>query len=170
MNAPQRIVATLKVSTAFVARSEAAQAVLLGAVMNHFRLAIPSFAALALVVFAGCSSTVAMTPATTVPFAKGEIDPSFEDNGNGSMTLAVEHLGEPAKLASGATTYVVWIQPEKDDATWQNVGALKVDSEYSGEHTFSTTFPEFKVSVTAEQAADVLKPEGPVVLTAAVSK
>jgi hypothetical protein len=170
VNAPQRSVASEKGWTTFALDFEAAHALRWGAVMNHFRLAIPSFAALALVAFAGCSSTVAMTPATTVPFAKGEIDPSFEDNGNGSMTLAVEHLGEPAKLASGATTYVVWIQPEKDDATWQNVGALQVDSEYSGEHTFSTTFPEFKVSVTAEQAADVLKPEGPVVLTAAVSK
>jgi hypothetical protein len=118
----------------------------------------------------GCSSTVALTPASNVPFAVGELDPSFEDNGNGSMKVRVEHLGDPAKLASAATTYVIWIKPDADDAKWQNVGALKVDDDLSGEHTFQTTFPEFAVQLTAESAADALEPGGPVVLSGSVAK
>lgn len=117
----------------------------------------------------GCSSTVVMTPAANVPFAHGEVDPSFEDNGNGTITVRVAHLGDPAKLASGATTYVVWIQPDKDDAPLQNVGALKVDDDFEGELTITTTFRQFAISVTPESAADVTKPEGTPVLTASVS-
>ncbi len=117
---------------------------------------------------AGCSSVVAMTPSAAVPFAQGEVDPSFEDNGNGSITLDVKHLGDPAKLSSGATVYVVWLQPKKDGASLQNMGALQVDDDFEGSLTFTTTFREFSVSITPEPAADVAKPSAKPVLTAAV--
>lgn len=120
----------------------------------------------------GCSSNIVMAPSSAVPFAHGEIEPTFEENGNGSMTLNVQHLGDPAKLASGATTYVVWIQPVKDkeEPPWQNVGALQVDEDYSGDLTFSTTFTTFRVAVTAESTADISKQEGLTVLSGKVSK
>ncbi|MBL9024886.1 MAG: hypothetical protein JNL21_22000 [Myxococcales bacterium] len=134
-----------------------------------FRFTSLSSALLASLALIGCSSTVTMTPAASVPFAQGEVDPSFEDNGNGSITVRVAHLGDPAKLASGATTYVVWIQPDKEDAPLQNVGALKVDDDFEGELTITTTFRNFAISVTPESAADVTKPSGAPVLTASVS-
>jgi hypothetical protein len=119
----------------------------------------------------GCGSTFAMAPDAAVPFAKGEVDAAFEENGNGKMTVRVEHLGEPAKLNPSATVYVVWIHPktEKNDVKAQNVGALKVDSDYSGELEFTTTFKNFDISITPESAADVTTPSGRDVLKATVS-
>lgn len=119
----------------------------------------------------GCATTFSMTPDASVPFAKGEIDAgSVADDGNAKYTLSVEHLGDPAKLNPSATVYVVWLQPKgKEGATVQNMGALKVDSDYSGEHAFSSPFKSFDISVTPEVSADVTKPSGRDVLKASVS-
>lgn len=113
----------------------------------------------------GCSSTTVMTPDSSVPFAQGEVDASFEDNGNNSFTLSVKHLGDPAKLASAATTYVVWIVPKKDEEKPQNIGALKVDDDYNGELEFKTPHKAFAILVTPETAADVTAPSGRNVLS-----
>lgn len=126
--------------------------------------------ACALLLTAGCSQTVVLTPDSSVPFAHGELDPSFEDNGNGEMTISVQHLGEPNKLSANATVYVVWVQPKADDAPIQNVGVLAVDESYAGELTFKTSFQSFQVMVTPEAAATVTKPEGKAVLTGTVAK
>ena len=75
--------------------------------------------------------------------------------------VKVDHLGDPAKLNSSATVYVVWVMPKgKEDANIQNMGAIKVDSDYSGEHAFNTTFKAFEVTITPEPSADVTKPSG----------
>ncbi|MBL8740401.1 MAG: hypothetical protein JNK04_04885 [Myxococcales bacterium] len=129
-----------------------------------------TFATALVLTSTGCSQTVILTPDASVPFAHGELDPSFEDNGNGEMTLRVEHLGEPNKLSSNATVYVVWVQPKAEDAPIQNVGVLSVDDSYAGELTFKTSFQSFVVSVTPEAAATVTKPEGKAVLTGTVAK
>ena len=116
-------------------------------------------------------TTFAMAPDASVPFAKGEVDASFEENGNGKMTVSVEHLGEPAKLNPSATTYVVWIKPktEKGDSKAQNVGALKVDDSYSGSLEFTTSFKTFDITITPEPSADVTTPSGRDVLKASIS-
>jgi hypothetical protein len=104
-----------------------------------------------------------------VPFAKGTIDATFQKGGNGKFLLKVEHLGPPAKLNPSATVYVVWIKPRgKDDAKLTNVGALKVNDDYSGELEFMTPFEAFDVTVTPEKAADVTDPEGRDILKATV--
>ncbi len=123
-----------------------------------------------MLLLAGCSHTIVLTPDASVPFAQGELDPSFEDNGNGEMTLTVQHLGAPNKLSSDATVYVVWVQPKADDAPIQNVGVLTIDDSLAGELTFKTSFQSFQVSVTPEAAATVTKPEGKAVLTGSVAK
>jgi hypothetical protein len=119
---------------------------------------------------AGCGSSIAMTPDSTVPFAVGAIDVVAGDgaNGNGSFTVRVEHLGDPGKLDASATTYIVWIKPNKDDAKETNMGALAVDSSQSGQVTFTTPFKEFEVTLTAEPATDAAAPSGRVLLKAGV--
>ncbi|HTJ82681.1 MAG TPA: hypothetical protein VL400_13250 [Polyangiaceae bacterium] len=119
---------------------------------------------------AACGNTFAMAPDASVPFATGEVDASFEDNGNGKMTVSVEHLGDPSKLSPSATTYVVWIKPKKEGAAIQNVGALKVDDSYSGELEFSTTQTAFDITITPEASADVTDPKGRDVLRATITK
>ena len=116
-----------------------------------------------------CGTTFPMTPDASVPFAQGEVDGSFEDNGNGSFTIKINHLGEPAKISGGATVYVVWVKPKKEGSAPQNMGAIKPDADQQGELLFSTTFREFEVFVTPETAADALKPEGRVLLRAEIS-
>jgi hypothetical protein len=118
----------------------------------------------------GCGSAIVMTPDSTVPFALGEIDVVAGDgpNGNGSYTVRVEHLGDPGKLDASATTYIVWIKTNKDDAKETNMGALSVDSSQSGKVSFTTPFKEFEVTVTAEPATDAAQPSGRVLLKAEV--
>lgn len=138
--------------------------------MNRFRL----FASLGFSIFLfigplGCGSTFPLMPDSSVPFTEGEVDPSFKDDGNGSIVVKVKHLGDPAKIASGAKAYVVWIVPNKENAEPQNVGALKVSSDQDGELTFSTTFRAFTIMITPESAVDVTKPTGRTVLKGHVS-
>jgi len=122
------------------------------------------------VVLAACGNTFAMAPDASVPFAIGSVDASFEDNGNGTMTVSVEHLGDPSKLNPSATTYVVWIKPKKEGAAVQNVGALKVDDSYSGELEFTTTQTSFDITITPEASAEVTEPKGRDVLKATIAK
>jgi len=125
----------------------------------------------ALAALAGCGTTFAMAPDSSVPFAKGEVDASFEKDGNGKMKVKVEHLGEPAKLNPAATTYIVWVRPktDKSDTKPQNMGALKVDSDYSGSIEFNTSFKDFDITITPEPAADVTTPSGRDVLKATIT-
>jgi len=117
----------------------------------------------------GCSSTIPLVADASVPFTEGQVDPSFKDNGNGTITVKVKHLGDPTKIASGAKGYVVWILPKKDGAEPQNVGVLKVDDDQSGELTFTTAFHAFAVMITPETAVDAMKPSGLVLLKGNVS-
>ncbi len=127
---------------------------------------------LALLALPACGgSTFAMVPDTAAVFAKGEVSvDSLSDDGNGKYTVKVEHLGDPAKLNSSATVYVVWMMPKgKEDANIQNMGAIKVDSDYSGEHDFNSTFKAFELTITPEPSADVTKPSGRDILKTSVA-
>ena len=131
--------------------------------MVNFKSLGRCFFALALFALPACGgATSAMVPDREAVFAKGEVSVnSVSDDGNGSYVVKVDHLGDPAKLNSSATVYVVWVMPKgKEDANIQNMGAIKVDSDYSGEHAFNTTFKAFEVTITPEPSADVTKPSG----------
>ncbi len=118
---------------------------------------------------AGCNGTTyPMTADATVPFAVGEVDVRVAKDGNGKFQIDVEHLGDPAKLSPLAKTYVVWVQPKKQDARVQNVGSISPDRRYTGRHTFTSTFKEFDVKITPEPRADALEPSGRDVLKATI--
>src|SRR5262249_22553887 len=118
----------------------------------------------------GCATTYVMASDPAVPFAKGEVDATFEQNGNGRMVVKVEHLGEAGRLDPSATTYVVWIRPEAADAPKVvNVGALRVDQDYRGELEFTTAYKKFEVMITPEKRGDVSEPTGRHVLQAKIT-
>lgn len=117
----------------------------------------------------GCSSSIPLAADPTVPFTQGEVDASFEEGGNGTITVHVHHLGDPAKLAPTAKSYVVWILPKKEGAEPQNVGALEVNGDQEGELTFTTPFRSFTLTVTPEAAPDAQKPTGRDVLKGVIS-
>ncbi len=128
-------------------------------------------AALSASALAGCGTTFAMKPDPSVPFAVGQVDASFEKDGNGTMKVKVQHLGDPGKLNPSATTYVVWIKPhsDKQDVKPQNMGSIKVDSDESGSIQFNTTFKGFDITITPEPAPDVTTPSGRDILMASIS-
>jgi hypothetical protein len=127
---------------------------------------VPSLRSLALglgLLLSACGgATFAMVPAQEVVFAKGHVDVvSVSDAGNGTFKVHVDHLGDPAKLNPSATVYVVWLMPKgKEDATIQNMGAIKVDDEFTGDLEFNSSFKAFEVTVTPEASADLAKPTG----------
>lgn len=121
---------------------------------------------------AGCGTTFAMTRGDSVPGARGEIDASFEKEGNSKMKLKVQHLPAASELNPQATTYVVWVKPKNDkaDTKAQNVGTLKVDpKDLDGELEFTTAYRTFEITVTPEASGDVTTPSGRDVLKASIS-
>ena len=88
------------------------------------------------------------------------------DNDNTVVRVRVKHLAPPYRVASDATTYVVWIQPAGAPA--QVVGALKVDDDLSGTLDFVTPQRVFHLVVTPEAQASAAKPAHEPVFTADV--
>lgn len=120
----------------------------------------------------GCGTTFAMTRGDSVPGARGEVDASFEKEGNSKMKIKVQHLPAASELNPQATTYVVWVKPKNDkaDTKVQNVGTLLVDAkDLDGELEFTTAFRTFDLTVTPEASGDVTVPTGRDVLKATIS-
>ena len=65
--------------------------------------------------------------------AQGNVETTTTQNGNTALTVQVKHLAPPEKVASGASTYVVWATPMDANAEAQNLGALTVDTDRTGE-------------------------------------
>ena len=118
---------------------------------------------LSLVGIVGCSSAIAMTPDSTVPFAVGQIDVVAGDgaNGNGSYTVRVEHLGDPGKLDARRRTYSCG-SSRQGRRQGDEHGPLSVDSSQSAMSP-STAFKEFEVSAP-QSATDAAAPSGRIVL------
>jgi hypothetical protein len=120
---------------------------------------------------AGCGpTTFQMAADPTVVGAMGEVDASFEKDGNNKMKVKVQHLAAPNKLNASATTYVVWVKPRtKDDVKPHPVGVLKVNSDEEGSLEFSTPTNQFDITITPESSSDVTEPSGRDVLKATIS-
>ena len=114
----------------------------------------------------GNAQSVPMTTqASGIPAAQGAIKMREGKNDNKQLVVQVEHLAPPAKIADGATTYVVWAQPEGVKQP-QNIGALKVDNKLKGSLTTVLPYDSFKVFITAEPTPSVTEPSGKTLLAA----
>src|SRR4051812_16873863 len=111
---------------------------------------------------AGCgmmgssSKGTTMHAASNVPSATGEVSTKREEN-NMKLSVKVEHMAPPEKVAQGATTYVVWAEPASGGPP-QNLGSLKVGEERSAKLETVTAARDMKIIVTPEQAPGVSKP------------
>jgi hypothetical protein len=99
--------------------------------------------------------------------AKGEVRTIDSSNDNKRVWVKIEHLAPPEKVADGATTYVVWAQPE-GGATPQNIGALKVDDELEGSLMTVVPYDNFRLFITPEPSAQVTEPSGEEILAASL--
>ena len=107
----------------------------------------------------GGNSEVNLSTSPSMPASEGSARFSVSKNDNTLIDLRVKHLAHPEKLTPPASSYVVWIQANKDAAP-QNVGALKVDSDLNGAITAETALHSFGLFVTAEGAGQVQTPTG----------
>lgn len=101
---------------------------------------------------------VEMKTSSTVPAAEGRAILEHDRNKNVQVTLEVRHLAKPQSLAPAKGTYVVWIQPEGQEAN--NVGVLRVNDELKGDFRTTTPYKKFDLFVTAEDSPTVSTPSG----------
>jgi hypothetical protein len=116
----------------------------------------------------GGSSQQALGPAPENTSGEGTVQAKADTNGNTMVQVQVKRLSAPARVSSDATVYVVWIKAPTGDI--QNVGALNLDSDYTG--TLNTTSPHkaFTLTVTPEPSAAMNAPTHKVVFSADVKR
>ena len=132
---------------------------------------------------AGCammhssSSTVALHSSDRTPAATGEIRAVPAPNGNTNVTITVDHLAPPDRIAPDATTYVAWIVPKGDsvhDSTGtampNNAGQIRLGSDLHGELQVVTPYKDFQVVITPERTAALQQPTAAPVLSANVDR
>lgn len=132
-------------------------------------VAMPTLAVLA-VMQIGCATTPRQTmhSAVGVPASEGTVSAAKGDNDNTIVNVQVKHLAPPAKVASDATVYVVWIQPL--DGTMQNVGAMVLDADLVGTLNTVTPYHRFKLMVTPEPSGSGSQPTHEPVFTTNVER
>ncbi len=101
---------------------------------------------------------VEMKTSSTVPAAGGRAILAHDRNKNVRGSLGGRHLAKPQSLAPAKDTYVVWIQPEGQEAN--NVGVLRVNDELKGDFRTTTPYKKFDLFVTAEDSPTVSTPSG----------
>jgi hypothetical protein len=121
-------------------------------------------AAMIAVILFGCammssSKQPRLSVSPTIPAAEGTAKIEKAENGNTSIVVVVRHLAEPGKLTPPANAYVVWVRGGKDAAP-QNVGALAVDKNLSGELRTTTPLATFDLFITAEESGQAQQPTG----------
>ncbi len=119
---------------------------------------------------AGCAGAPKQTMESSVENTSGQgtVSAKAGPNDNTQIEVRVKHLSEPARVASDASVYVVWIQPR--NAEIQNVGALKVDADLVGKLDTTTPHRTFTLTVTPEPSARMAAPTHGAVFTAEVNR
>lgn len=131
-------------------------------------MGIPALLVIASVSMACGSPTQPMNSGAAVPASEGTVRATDGDNGSTNVELRVKHLAPPAKVASDATVYVVWVQAR--NASRQNVGALNLNDDLEGSLDTTTVHRQFELSVTPEPSARVARPTHDPVFTSHVNR
>lgn len=117
------------------------------------------------------SSSASGTPlevAKATPAAEGKVAVERTNQGNMNLAIKVEHMAPPNRVAQGASTYVAWGQTP-GGGTPQNLGALNLDSNRSGELKTTTGARNLKITVTPEVSAGAKTPSNKPVMWGTVS-
>jgi hypothetical protein len=124
------------------------------------------------IVLTGCflsrGQAVRMSTSSEIPAAEGTAKASTTDNGNTILKVEVRHLARPEKVATGATTYVVWAKD--DQGSPQNLGALRVDENLKGTLETVTPLESFHVFITAEPSGTMAEPTSDHLFTATIPR
>jgi hypothetical protein len=101
------------------------------------------------------------------------IDDAFtaEANGNTHIAIKVVHLAPPDRVGAGASTYVAWSEVGSGDAKQlQNLGAIRVDKDFSGQLETVSALTDFDLFITPEPAPTAQLPTGKEVLAVHISR
>jgi hypothetical protein len=146
------------------------------------KLSVGSFTIIAALALPACSSIMGPKAPTTsmqlqasakVPAAEGTVNVQEGDNGNYKVALEVKHMAPPEKVASGASSYVVWLRPlaaDQQPQVAQNLGQLAVNKDLEGKLNTVTPYHQFDLFVTAEPVSNTTAPTGDQLLTTIVRK
>lgn len=113
----------------------------------------------------GCSSATVIRTETLAPAVGAEVEIRIEplDSGNYLVSLSVEHLAPPDRVAAGMTRYVVWMTG--GDGVPRRVGYLDFnDNDREGSMSATTTDSQFTITVTAEVDGAVTTPSQAIVV------
>jgi hypothetical protein len=116
--------------------------------------------------FGDSAKKVSMTPGKEDPAAHGTVAVKTGRNGNTDVSITAKSLAQPSALNPPENTYVVWFQPDGQDA--RNMGALRVNNNLDGKLVTVSPYRRFKVFITAEKEPNPTRPKGPTMLTADV--
>lgn len=120
------------------------------------------------------SSSSAGTPmlaSSRVPAAEGRVNVKEGDNGNVKLAVEVKHMAPPERVATGASSYVVWLKPlatGNENEAPQNLGALAVNKDQEGELDTTTPYRQFDLFVTAEPQPNSTAPTGEQLLSTTI--
>lgn len=125
--------------------------------------------AAATLALAACTAPLKLVSTSRSPSTDALIKVEHDENGNGILTLSVNHLPPPARLGAGLTTYVVWVSTPDQKIT-TNVGMLKVNDSQTGSMQATTPLREMLIKVTAEENGEATVPSQNVVIEGAVKR
>jgi hypothetical protein len=114
-----------------------------------------------------------MMASPRVPAAQGAVSVKDADNGNVKLAVSVKHMAPPEKVATGASSYVVWLKPlatGNDNEAPQNLGALAVNKDQEGEFDTMTAYRQFDIFVTAEPQPGSTAPTGEQLLSTTIRR
>ena len=66
------------------------------------------------------AANIALRSSDRIPSAQGRLAVKGSEGPNQVVDLTVKHMAQPARVKSGATAYVVWLQPDaaRSRSTW----------------------------------------------------
>ncbi len=112
----------------------------------------------------GCTPTqqYSVQGAERAAGADAHIEIERQETGNWLVTVEVENLLPPARMAEGLTTYSVWFQASGDQA--RRAGNLAYDADdRAGQMTATTSRQNFQIILTGEADPDAGSPSDHVV-------
>ncbi|MDZ4696625.1 MAG: hypothetical protein SGI86_15885 [Deltaproteobacteria bacterium] len=113
----------------------------------------------------GCGGANSYTAPGVGPAAGSDVNIEVEDTdmGNRKVTVEIDHLPPPERVAEGTSVFAVWVTA--DDGSPQRLGTLQYDEDdRKGVCIGNTPLESFSLIVTAEESESVTEPSEHIVV------
>ncbi len=137
--------------------------------MKNFKMNIfPVIIALGVVfLLSSCAQKMAFLNSSVVPGAEGSVAIDKDKNENYAIEVKIMNLADPKKLTPPKTTYVVWMNTERNEV--KNIGQINsstslLSNTMKGDLKTVTSFKPISFFITAEDDPNIQYPGMQVVL------